>query len=90
MVDVGKRKQCAYSGCYVQPSYGARGTTNAEFCSKHAKDGQVNVRSHKCAHEECSKRPSYGPEGAARAILCSEHALEGMSNLKWKRWGVRG
>lgn len=36
--------RCTYRSCAQKPQYGVARGIMAEFCSKHAKDGMVNVR----------------------------------------------
>ncbi|CAM9780024.1 unnamed protein product [Ascophyllum nodosum] len=42
MVNV-REKMCETEGCGKRPSFGAAGTTTAEYCRQHARDGMVNV-----------------------------------------------
>lgn len=44
--------RCSHGGCTTGPSYGLAGTKKAKYCSKHAKEGMVNVRDKRCAHTE--------------------------------------
>lgn len=43
--------RCSHGDCITGPSYGVEGTKKAEYCSKHAKEGMVNVRDRRCAYE---------------------------------------
>ncbi|CAM9586530.1 unnamed protein product [Ectocarpus sp. 4 AP-2014] len=51
-------RKCGHPGCMKQPSFGTDGSKKAEFCSQHAKQGMVNLRSRRCNHPGCMKRPS--------------------------------
>ncbi len=83
-------KECCHRGCVKRPSYGAYGSTRAEFCAQHAKDGMIDVRSKRCGHRGCITRPSYGVNGTTKAQFCARHAEEGMVNVRSKRCGHEG
>lgn len=39
----GSSRACSHRGCPTRPTYGAKGATAREYCSKHAKPGMVDV-----------------------------------------------
>ena len=57
------------------------GTKTAQYCTQHALDGMVNVRSRKCRTEGCGKQPSFGVAGTKTIEYCAQHALDGMVNV---------
>ena len=61
------------------------GSKTVEFCSQHAKDGMVDVKSKRCAHPSCTKHARYGVEGTNARVFWSQHAREGMVDITSKR-----
>ena len=58
----------------------------AEFCSQHAEDGMVNVRSTTCSREGCSRQPtSFGSTGSRKAELCPQHAKDMMGDGRCRK-----
>ena len=82
-------RRCEYSGCEVQPSFCAPGTTTRKFCKKHKPNDAVRsiISTGKtCKHEftdkrRCQIQPSYGFSDDQRPSYCNEHRLEGMQNI---------
>ncbi|CAM9185563.1 unnamed protein product [Sphacelaria rigidula] len=79
---VGRR--CYEENCGKYPSFGVEGTKTAIFCSKHAVDGMVDVKSKRCSQEGCRTYPAYGWKGSTKAEYCARHADKGMINVKSK------
>ena len=48
MVKKCKEKKCKEKNCNDQPSYNLKGETKPLYCSKHKKQGMVNVKDKKC------------------------------------------
>lgn len=44
----GGKKTCSHPGCEIRPTYGVKGNTARECCSKHAKPGMVDVATRRC------------------------------------------
>ena len=59
------------------PSYNFAGEKRL-YCSKHKKDGMVDVYSRKCEEEGCQKQPSYNDPGNKHKRFCNAHKLDGM------------
>jgi len=71
---------CANPYCYTNPCYNYEGK-KPKFCSKHKKNGMVDVKSCRCIHPNCKKRSSYNiPTEKAR--YCSTHKTDEMINVK--------
>ena len=73
-------RKCSENGCQTQPSFGLPGTKIGIYCSRHAKDGYVDVRNKKCSEEGCSIKPNYGPVGG-KPTHCATHKRSGYINL---------
>lgn len=84
------RAPCARPGCSTAPSYCVAGGRKAEFCSKHARAGMVNVKHKPCGIEGCSITPNFGVSGSKKAEFCSEHARAGMVDVRHKKCGKEG
>ncbi len=78
-VDVNKRIKCLE--CDTRPSFNFEGMSEI-YCSKHKKEGMVDVVSKKC--KECNRCPSFNYEGML-AMYCSEHKKEYMVDVKASR-----
>ena len=75
---------CIYDGCKIRPNYNNEGETKALYCSKHKKEGMVDVKNKTCIHEGCKIIPNYNNEGETKALYCSEHKKKGMVDVKHK------
>jgi hypothetical protein len=75
---------CIYDWCKTIPTYNNKGETKALYCSKHKKEGMVDVKNKKCIQDGCKKQPTYNNEGETKALYCSEHKHEGMVDVKHK------
>ncbi|CAN0546326.1 unnamed protein product, partial [Ectocarpus sp. 8 AP-2014] len=58
------KRFCQEASCTRRASYGKAGSKVLEFCSKHAKEGMVNLIRKRCGHPGCIKLPSYGTAGS--------------------------
>ena len=61
-----------------------------EFCSQHAPDGMVDVKSRKCRTEGCGKIPSFGVAGTKTVEYCLQHATDGMVDVKRRKCRTEG
>ncbi|CAM9843387.1 unnamed protein product [Pylaiella littoralis] len=88
----GSSRACSHRGCPTRPTYGAKGATAREYCSKHAEPGMVDVTTRRCKQEDCTKRASFGVEGGTEksAEFCFGHALPCMVNVRSKRCAHAG
>ena len=75
---------CVYDGCQTSPSYNYEGNARL-YCSKHKKEGMVNVKDTRCFRNGCKTSPSYNYEGELKPLYCATHKKEGMSNIVNKR-----
>ena len=73
-----------HEGCTTQPTFNKPGEKTAIFCSKHKKDGMVNVKFKTCQHEGCTTGPTFNKPGEKIAIFCSKHKKEGMVDITHK------
>jgi hypothetical protein len=73
---------CIHTACKTRPVFNFEGETNAIYCSKHKKDGMINIKNKTCL--ECKKQPVFNFEGETNAIYCSKHKKDGMINVKDK------
>ena len=74
------RKKCIE--CNKRPSFNVKGETKPLYCSKHKKDGMINVATKRCL--ECNIIPSYNVKGEKKGLYCVEHKKDGMINVKSK------
>ena len=56
-------------------------TKKAGYCSSHAKDGMIDVRTKRCKHPTCKTKPTYGAAGTRENIFCAKHAHDGMVDI---------
>ena len=61
------------------------GTKKAEYCSRHAPDGMINVHSRKCRTEGCAQIPSFGVDGTRMVKYCAQHALGTMVDINHRK-----
>ena len=57
MVDV-KSKKCAHDGCNIRPNFNKPGSKTGLYCSKHKKDGMVDVKHKMCKMDLCDTQVS--------------------------------
>ncbi|CAN0383960.1 unnamed protein product [Ascophyllum nodosum] len=73
---------CHTDGCGKYALFAVAGTKTVEYCTQHAPDGMVNVRSRMCSTEGCGKRAYFGVAGTKRPEYCIQHAPDGMVNVR--------
>ena len=75
----GKHKKCKFiDGCLLIASFGYKGGTGTQFCSKHKADNMVNLLCKLC---NCGKsRPTYNYEGIP-ANFCKDCKSDDMINV---------
>ncbi len=80
-------KRCRHStGCDTRPNFGKPGSKLAEYCSKHAPVGYVDVKNKKCQYPTgCDVQPNFGKSGSKLAEYCSKHAPAGYVDVMNKR-----
>ncbi len=76
---------CLHENCLTQSFFAHKGDLKPEFCSKHKKDGMINIVSKTCAHEGCGKIPKYGHKGETSAKFCKKHKEDTMVDIKHKK-----
>ncbi|CAN0204838.1 unnamed protein product, partial [Ectocarpus sp. 6 AP-2014] len=81
---------CGHPACMTRPSFGKAGRKEVEFCSRHQKQGMVDLVNKKCGHPGCIKSSSFSEHGSTKREFCSQHAKEGMGNVVSKRCGHPG
>jgi hypothetical protein len=64
--------------CEKRPSFGIPGTTKAEYCFLHKKEGMKDVHHKSCL--ECDIRATYGKKNTAEEY-CVTHKKDGMINV---------
>ena len=80
-----KNKKCCEPGCAKRPHFGVGGTTYAQYCADHKKDGMVDIIHKKCRQPGCRKNPVFGVNGTTTALYCADHKKDGMVDVKNKR-----
>jgi hypothetical protein len=75
---------CKVIGCNIRPTFNIKGETKALYCSRHKKDGMINVKDKTCIHEGCNIIPNYNVDGQTKALYCATHKKDGMINVKCK------
>ena len=50
------------------------GTKTGEYCTQHAPDGMVDVKSRNCRTRGCGGKPSFGVGKTRTAEFCAQHA----------------
>ena len=75
------RKKCIE--CNKRPSFNVKGETKILYCSKHKKQGMINVATKRCL--ECNIIPSYNVKGEKKGLYCVEHKKQGMVNIRSKK-----
>ena len=63
---------CNNPGCKTRPSYNVEGETKALYCSKHKKEGMVDVINKICCEEGCKTQPNFNVEGETKGLYCSK------------------
>ena len=81
---------CNYPNCKTRPNFNVEGEKKALYCSKHKKDGMVDVKHKTCCEKGCKTRPSYNVEGEKKALYCAQHKKDGMVNVKSKTCCEKG
>jgi hypothetical protein len=76
-------KKCKEKNCNDQPCYNLKGETKSLYCSKHKKQGMINVTTKRCL--ECDIIPSYNVRGEKPPLYCLKHKKQGMVNVKDKK-----
>ncbi|CAN0450068.1 unnamed protein product [Ectocarpus sp. 12 AP-2014] len=84
-----RAKTCDHVGCTTRANFGNPCSRKAEFCSRHAEDGMVDLGRNTCGHFGCLRTPSYGVEGSQKRDFCQRHAKAGMVNVKTKSGSKR-
>ena len=79
------RTKCEEDGCKKRPAFNFEGESHGVYCSKHKKDGMINVVDRRCAEDGCKKRPSFNFEGDSHGVYCDLHKKDGMINVKSPR-----
>lgn len=93
---IGKRTHCATCApqsmvnlknprcrlCTKRASKGMADSKVALFCSDHAADGMVDVRSRLCVEAGCKKQPSKAAPGSNVARFCAGHAPAGAVRIR--------
>ncbi len=73
---------CKENGCNVLPCFNKEGEIKALYCSRHKKDGMVDVKNKKCL--DCDTIPTFNLEGETKGLYCKKHKKDGMVNVKNK------
>ena len=73
--------KCEQEGCTTQPTFGLKGG-KAHFCSKHKKDGMIDIKNKRCIHEGCNKlNPNFDIVGG-KGRFCVLHKTAEMMDVK--------
>ena len=77
--------KCKFDGCETQPTFNMEDKKIGLYCSKHKKDGMVNVTHKRCIFDGCRKQPHFNYEDSKAGLYCSNHKLNGMIDVKNKK-----
>jgi hypothetical protein len=75
MIDI-KHKTC--KECSTRANFGFKGKER-EYCSKHKKDGMIDLANKVCEEKDCIKLPSFGYD--KKRLRCAEHKLADMIDI---------
>jgi len=75
-------KKCKEKNCNDKPSYNLKGETKPIYCSKHKKDGMIDIRSKRCI--ECDVIATFNIVGEKNGLYCAKHKIDGMIDVKNK------
>ena len=75
-------KKCKEKNCNDKPSYNLKGETKPLYCSKHKKDGMIDIRSKRCI--ECDVIAIFNIVGEKNGLYCAKHKIDGMIDVKNK------
>ena len=75
-------KKCKEKNCNDKPSYNLKGETKPLYCSKHKKDGMIDIRSKRCI--ECDVIATFNIVGEKNGLYCAKHKIDGMIDVKNK------
>lgn len=64
--------------CGKRSSWNWKGSAVADFCSEHAAEGMVSLRTRRCSHDGCSTTASLNVKGSKKAKFCRVIAEPGM------------
>jgi hypothetical protein len=73
--------KCTHTDCKVSANFNYPGIIRAIYCTKHKKDGMINVTGKKCEHAGCLVSPSFNIPSEKRGRFCAEHKRDGMLNV---------
>ena len=69
----GNRKHCERASCLKRPVFNVPGCRGGRFCSKHKREGMVDVETKKCEYPGCMTVPVFNVPGLKAGRFCSEH-----------------
>ena len=64
-----KNKTCQHEDCTTRPSFNKPGEKTGIFCSKHKKEGMVDITHKTCQHEGCTTRPTFNKPGEKNCYI---------------------
>jgi hypothetical protein len=76
---------CIEKNCNVNACFNFLNEQKRLYCSKHKKEGMINIVSKKCLEEHCNKQPNFNLQGIKEGIYCSEHKKDSMIDVKNKK-----
>ena len=77
--------KCQENNCETRAKFNNPGSKPAIYCSKHKKDGMIDIYRKFCEEEGCHIRPNFNIKGETTAIYCSKHKKPGMIDVKHKK-----
>jgi hypothetical protein len=72
---------CNEGNCKTIPNYNYENKSKGIYCSKHKKDGMIDIKNKKCIYESCKNTPTYNFEGETKRLYCSKHKKEEMVDI---------
>lgn len=75
---------CKEENCSKSAKYNVLFQKPPLYCSKHKKDGMVNISTKYCIENDCYSTPSFNYENLPKRF-CKTHKKDGMENVKHKK-----
>ena len=73
---------CEHEGCNTSATFNLPREMTVRFCSKHKKEGMINIRMKPCRHEGCRKIPVFNLPFERKGAYCKNHKLDGMVDVE--------
>ena len=71
---------CKENGCNVIPNFNNEGEIKGLYCSRHKKEGMIDVKNKKCLC--CDTQANFNVKGETKVLYCADHKKDGMVDVK--------